>query len=346
MVKQIKIEDAFKLKNTLFLDTRTPKEYQEDHIKNAINVPILSNEERHEIGIIYKQISREKAIDRGMELFPSKIPSIMNIVKGHKDKNIIVYCARGGMRSKIIASLLESIDYNVYQVEGGYKLFRQYMLEQIKNMQVKPELGVLYGLTCSGKTKLLNKFPNSIDLEGMAQHRSSLYGAVGLTPNSQKKFENLLLQKLEELQDEKFIFVEGESRRIGNVIIPEFFWKAMKQGTAVLVKRDLNLRVKEMIDEYFTSEENINQIKKITPTLKRVISKKNKQLVTEALDKGNYQTVGEILLTKYYDPLYSHTINKQNFSFEVCSDDIGEAVRELKNKTLLKSNDAHKTTLK
>ena len=120
MVQKINIAKALEMENILFIDARTPKEYDEDHILSAINVPLLDNQERHEIGVIYKQYSREKAIERGMELFPAKIPSIYNAVKDHRKKTIIVYCARGGMRSGIIASLLESIGFKVLQVEGGY----------------------------------------------------------------------------------------------------------------------------------------------------------------------------------------------------------------------------------
>jgi tRNA 2-selenouridine synthase len=329
MVEKIKIEKVETMENVLLLDARTPKEYEEDHILGAINIPILTDKERHEIGLIFKQISREKAIEKGMKYFPKKIPGIMQVVKDHKDKNIVVYCARGGMRSQVIASLLDSIGFTVFKIEGGYKAFRNFLLKKMDAYQVKPTFVVLYGLTCTGKTKLLQKFPNSIDLEGLAQHRSSLYGAVGLKPHSQKKFENLLMAKLEELKNEKHIIVEGESRRIGDVIIPEFFWKAMKRGKAVLVKRSLSLRVKEMIREYFTSEKNVQQIKKITPGLNRVISKNNRDRVVELLESGNSEEVGNLLLTKYYDPLYSHTLKQQDFVLKIDNDNQDVAIEQL-----------------
>ena len=216
MVQKVIIAKALEMENVLILDARTPKEYAEDHLLGAINVPLLDDQERHEVGIIYRQYSREKAIERGMELFPNKIPSIYHAVKEHKNKTIIVYCARGGMRSGIIASLLESIGFKVLQVEGGYKSFRHYITDQLYNFQLKPKIICLYGLTCSGKTKLLKQFQNSLNLEELAQHRGSLYGGVGLKPNRQKRFENLLLQRLKELNHHNYIFVEGESRKIGN----------------------------------------------------------------------------------------------------------------------------------
>src|SRR3990167_3115854 len=169
MVQKIAIAEALVLPKALFIDARTPKEYAEDHILGAVNVPLLDDQERHEIGIIYKQYSREKAIEKGMELFPAKIPSIYNAVKDHQEKTIVVYCARGGMRSGIIASLLESIGFKVLQIEGGYKSFRHYIVDQLYHFPLKTKIICLYGLTCSGKTTLLKQLPNSLDLEELAQ---------------------------------------------------------------------------------------------------------------------------------------------------------------------------------
>ena len=155
MVTKISITNAFELDNAVLIDTRTPKEYQEDHIIGAISLPILDDQERHEVGLMYKQISQELAIEKGLEFYSKKIPNIVETIKPYKDKTLIIYCARGGMRSGIIASLLESIGMKVYQVEGGYKLFRNYLLEQLNNFKIKPKVYVLHGLTCTGKTDLL-----------------------------------------------------------------------------------------------------------------------------------------------------------------------------------------------
>ncbi len=332
MVQKITPAEAFKLEKALFIDARTPKEYDEDHILGAISVPLLSDQERHEIGIIYKQKSREKAIERGLEIFPSKIPSIYNAVKDHKDKTIIVYCARGGMRSGIIASLIESIGFKVLQMDGGYKEFRHYLLNQLNNFQLKSKIVCLYGLTCSGKTELLKKFPNSLNLEELAQHRGSLYGAVGLKPNSQKKFENLLLQRLTELNREKYIIIEGESRKIGDVEIPLVLWKAMKQGINVLITRSMERRVEEAVKEYFFFPDSIQQIKEITPKLKEVISKEKKKEVIELIEQKDFSAAIKILLENYYDLLYAHTINRQQYAFQVNNDNSEKAVKEIREK--------------
>ncbi len=334
MANKITVEESFKLKDTVFIDARTPQEYEEDHILGAVSVPLLSDEERHEIGIIYKQQSREKAIERGMKLFPAKIPSIYNAVKDHKNKTIIVYCARGGMRSNIIASLLESIGFKVLQLEGGYKSFRNYVLTQLNNFKLKPKIICLYGLTCSGKTNLLEKLPNTLNLEALAQHRGSLYGAVGLKPHSQKKFENLLLNRLKELNEEKYIFVEGESRKIGNAEIPPFFFKAMKKGINILVARSISRRVEEAVKEYFSSPENIKKIKEITPNLRGIINKKSKAEIIQLIDEKKYAEAVKILLEKYYDPLYAHTLKQQDYLFTINNNNnnVEKAVEEIKEK--------------
>ena len=329
-MERISIEKALELKNSLIIDARSPKEFNEDHISGAINVPLLDDKERHEIGLIYKQQSRDKAIARGMELFPSKIPSIFNAVKDHKERNIIVYCARGGMRSKIIASLISSIGYNVFQVTDGYKAFRNYLLNELNDFQIKPKLIVLHGLTCTGKTKLLQQFSNSLDLEHLAQHRGSLYGGIGLKQNSQKRFENLLLQKLTKLNKEKYIIIEGESRRIGDLIIPTFLFKEMNKGINVLVNRSVEKRVEEVIDEYFDNEEKIKKVREITAKLWKVIGKKRREEVIKLIDEKNYQQAARILLEDYYDPLYQHSLKKIKYKFEVNNDNISEAVIKLK----------------
>lgn len=332
MVNKITVQAAFKLKDALFIDARTPKEYEEDHLLGAVNVPLLSDEERHEIGLIYKQQSREKAIEKGLELFPTKIPSIYTAVKDHKNKTLIVYCARGGMRSNIIASLLESVGFKVLQLEEGYKSFRHYLLDQLNNFKLKPEIICLYGLTCSGKTDLLKKLPNALNLEELAQHRGSLYGAIGLTPNSQKKFENLLLDRLKQLNGEKYIFIEGESRKLGNVEIPSFLFKAMKKGINVLITRSTAKRVQEAVKEYFSSPENIEKIKEITPQLKKNIRRENKEEIVKLITEKKYEAAVTILLEKYYDPLYAHTLKQQEYAFTITNDDVEKAAEELTNK--------------
>ncbi|HLD00512.1 MAG TPA: tRNA 2-selenouridine(34) synthase MnmH [Candidatus Nanoarchaeia archaeon] len=351
MVIPIDVETALKIfwseQKVLLIDTRSPKEYELDHLPGAINLPILSNEERAVVGTLYKQVSQEKAVEKGIEFFSKKLPEFIAEINKHKPKEIIIYCWRGGMRSRAVTALLESLGYKVFQLAGGYKNYRYYVREKLQSYSLKPKLVVIWGLTCTGKTKLLAKFPNSLNLEELAQHRGSLYGGIGLKPNSQKKFDNLLLQQLDKLNSEKYIVVEGESRKIGLVEIPPFLYKAMQTGMHILLIKDLNLRAKEAVDEYLSDVDNrtkdtknnnkdntpaITELKTITLSLKKILSRQNKDKIINLIDSQKYIDAAKILLEEYYDPLYYHTLKKIDFDLEVNNDDTNSAVKIITKK--------------
>lgn len=329
MFKTIEVKEALQ-QDAVFIDTRTPKEFAEDHLPNAINLPILSDEERQLVGITYKQVSREKAIEKGIEFFSKKLPDFMKEVDKYKNKKIIFYCWRGGMRSRAVVALLDSLSYNAFQLIGGHKAYRAYVRERLENYQFKPKIIVLWGLTCTGKTELLNQFQNSLDLEGLAQHRGSLYGGIGLTPNNQKKFENLLLQKLDQLNKEEIVLVEGESRKIGDVQIPGFLYQLISNSKNVLITKSLEKRAEFAVKQYFFDKQSIEKIKNVTKSLFKVIPNQQKQEVLNLLENNRLKEAAKILLEHYYDPLYNHTLKEKKFSYIVSNDNLEEAMRLLK----------------
>lgn len=327
MVIKISIEEALETE-AIFIDTRTPKEFEHDHLPGAINLPILTNEERAIIGTLYKQVSQEKAIKQGMQFFSPKLPHFLERINQYKDREIIFYCWRGGMRSRTVVALFAALGYNVKQLSGGHKAYRAYVREQLELFPLKPKLIVLSGLTCTGKTDLIKHFPNSLDLEGLAQHRGSLYGAINLTPNSQIRFENLLYRKLQELNHHDYLFVEGESRRIGDIILPPFLWKAIVNGVHIRITRSLDKRAEACVKEYF-SDKSIDEIISITKRLWKVISKKNKELVLQLLKEKQYKEAAKILLEKYYDPLYQNTLKKYKYVQEINNDDMNNCLQQI-----------------
>ncbi len=332
MLAQITITEALqkqKTENTIFVDTRAPIEFEDDHLSNAINIPIINNQERVIVGTIYKQVSQEKAIDVGMGFYRNRIPLIMKAVEPHKNKIMIVYCWRGGLRSKTIATLLETEGYRVFQLTGGYKAYRSYVREKLKNYAINPKLITLYGMTCTGKTALLKHFPNSIDLEEYAGHRGSMYGGIGIQENSQKRFENLLFQRLEQLKEEKYILVEGESKRVGNVFIPEFFYNAMESGIKVKITRAIEKRAQAAAAEYCDTEEKQEEMRQITKLIRQRMSNKTKEDILIALDKKEYEKAWTLLFTEYYDPLYNHYLDKQEYLATIENDDEEKAVEEI-----------------
>ena len=329
MSEIIEITAALQEKNAVFIDTRSPKEFTEDHIPNAINVPILNNEERAIVGTLYKQVSQEIAIERGMEFFGKNLPSIISAANQQKNKTMIIYCWRGGLRSKTVTSLLESLNYKVRQLKGGYKAYRAHVKEKLEKYHIKPKIVVLYGLTGTGKTELLQKSVNSIDLEAMAGHRGSVYGGIGITQNTQKKFENLLLQKLEELKEEKYILVEGESKRIGDIFIPEIFFKAMENGIKIEIRKPFDERVAFSVATYCNTEEKRKEFLRITKELRKNITNKTKETILDALEKGDATTALATLLKEYYDPLYSHYLDQLKYDATISNAKADDAKKRL-----------------
>ena len=165
-------------------------------------------------------------------------------------------------------------------------------------------------------------------MEGLAQHRGSLFGAIGLIPRTQKNFETLLYFELQKLSKEKYVFVEGESRKIGNITIPEKIFNEMNNGINIQVNSSIECRSKITIQEYLKPE-YIEKIKEIVPNLKRKLSKKQVESMLKAIDEKNYLEFAKILLTQYYDPLYGNSLDKIKYDFTVNSDDIDACVKEL-----------------
>ncbi len=328
-MEKISIEKAWAdYNNCFFVDTRSPKEFEEDHVPGAFSLPIFDDTEREEIGILYKA-DKQKAFDLGLDYYSKKLPRLVEeIRKFPRNKKIIIYCWRGGLRSKAITQLVDLIGCSSYQLDGGYKAYRAFVRENLYAPQNNFNFVVLWGLTGTAKTKIIKRLKPSIDLEGLAQHRSSLFGAVGLKPKSQKMFESLFYLELEKLKGYDFVFIEGESKKIGNVIIPSAIYSNIKRGIKVKIESSLKTRVKNTVKEYFT-EENILQIREIIPQLRQNLGKKRINELLQWLDEGNYEYVAEVLLTQYYDPLYKNTLERIDYDYEIDSDNIEECVKKL-----------------
>ncbi|MFA5142367.1 MAG: tRNA 2-selenouridine(34) synthase MnmH [Candidatus Woesearchaeota archaeon] len=331
MIKTIGVREALALENTVFVDTRTPAEYEEAHIPGAFNMPILSNEERVIIGILYKQKGSEIAVAKGKELFMPRVDEYVHEFDKFKKKTIIVHCWRGGLRSKLITELLIERGFNAIQMIGGHKAYREYVRETLSGYKLKPKLIVLHGLTGTGKTELIQKIDlPKLDLEDIAKHRSSIFGAVGLVPRTQKMFESQLLYELEKLQDSKYVIIEGESRKIGDVTTPDFLFKAMANGIHVRINCSLKSRVDRIVAEYFDTPEKVAIGKKIIPKLRQALSN---QVVDELLllmDNGDYAKVTEIILLNYYDPKYSFSLDQIKYDYSIDEDDMSKTIKKLK----------------
>ena len=327
-MNKISAEEALKLKNAVIIDTRSPREYEKDRIPGSVNIPILDNEERKVVGIMYKE-NPDKATKKGYEYYNKKLPNMLEQFKKlDKKKKIIIYCWRGGMRSQTIVKLVSELGLDALLLEGGYRAYRQYVREQLENYTPSFTFIVLYGLAGSGKTELIKKLKPSIDLEGLAQHRSSNFGAIGLNPREQKLFESLLFVRLKELENEKFVFVEGESHKVGRVFIPNAIFSAMKKGIGVRVNCSIENRAKQIVKDYFTHGEE-DKIREIIVYLKPHLTSKVVERLLKLMDEKNYEEVSKILLQDYYDSKYEHYIAQANCSYTVCNDSMIDCIKEL-----------------
>jgi tRNA 2-selenouridine synthase len=290
------------LNDYIIVDVRSPSEYLKGHIPSSINIPLFSDEERKIIGTIYKQEGKRAAIEQGFNLV--NLPSLVKKFKSFPNKPLVIYCARGGMRSASVGWLLALLDYNISILKGGYKNFRNWVIDQFK----KPyKLKIIGGNTCVGKTDIIKLSSNSIDLEELANHRGSVFGGFDKKQPTQEHFENLLALSLFSCNKE-WIFVEDESRFIGNLRIPTDFYDQMKTSPIIVLQEDLKTRIVRCLKEYqnYKKEDLKNGVKKIEKKLGRMTA----QQVSSFIDDERYRECCEILFS-YYDKSYNYSLTQR-----------------------------------
>jgi tRNA 2-selenouridine synthase len=246
--------------SSLVLDVRTPLEFAEDHIPGAINVPLLSNDERVEIGTLYRQSGPHPARVRGLELTAPKLPALVAEIAGAANgRPILVCCWRGGLRSRTVTAVLELTGYPAVQLAGGYKGYRNHIVGYFASFRSPGPLVVLHGLTGIGKTTFLGQLEGGpwsvIDLEGLACHRGSAFGMLGLEQSlTQKRFESILWDALRRIPPGMPIVLEGESRRIGRVALPGDMYEVMRDGFKVWCEASVATRVRRLLEDYGREE--------------------------------------------------------------------------------------------
>lgn len=296
------------------IDVRSPSEFHEFHLPGSVNVPLFSDEERKEVGTIYKQKSTDKAKEVGIAIYSRKLPDFyekwVQLQREHPEKKAVVTCARGGMRSGSFVSMMLAMKLPVLRLDGGIRSARQYVqmkLEEFAEMDWKTI--VLGGHTGTGKTKWLLELKERgypvIDLEGLASHRGSVFGHIGLPQRSQKQFEFELVNELEKIVDKKTMMIEAESQRIGRIVLPEFILDEKEKGIVIHIEDRMERRVNHIMEDYqpfqFSEDiaQGVNKIKKRLPT-------NVKTRVEETLENQQYEELFRLLLEYYYDPKYTY----------------------------------------
>ena len=312
------------------VDVRTPAEYAHGAIAGAVNIPLFSNGERAEIGALYKQVGRNPAVARGLDLVGGRLREFAAAFEPYRGEAILIYCARGGMRSASVASLLASLGYRVTQLPGGYKAFRNHLLSELERL-VPPELIVIHGQTGVGKTPILQTLENALDLEDLAQHRSSLFGGVNRVPRTQQQFEAELLAALRGLDFARPVWVEGESRKVGPVTIPPGLMKGMKAGTMVLLTASVPTRVRRVIAEYDGDDpRTLPQLEAALRSLAPLFGAARVEALAAELRRGEMARVVETLLREYYDPRYAHAMRGYRYALELSAEDAEGAAAALR----------------
>ncbi|ARD48286.1 tRNA 2-selenouridine(34) synthase MnmH [Sporosarcina sp. P37] len=312
MVRDITLKDALELQKNhshTLVDVRSPKEFEEATIPGSINIPVFTNEERAEVGTLYKQAGKEAAMDRGLVIFSRKLPAFIEEFR-KIETPLTVFCWRGGMRSKTAMTVLELMGIRSSRISGGIHTYRQWVIERLQE-PIKPQLLVLNGYTGSGKTKVLHKLREDgcpvIDLEGMAGHRGSIFGQIGVKPNNQKKFELLLADKLVQYANEPYVFIEGESKRIGQVHMPQLLFAKKEQSPQWIIRLPIEERVEEILSEY-EPEKRPEQFLEAFSRIRKRIHQPVAVQIQDDLENGRFAEAVEQLLTHYYDPQYKHSV--------------------------------------
>ena len=338
-------------KTPIFIDTRTPAEYREAHVWDAINIPLMSDTQRHVIGKTYHHVGRRAAIALGWTMFSPLVQKYLQQFARYRGRRLFVYCWRGGMRSRIVTNLLLRSGYDAVQVTGGYKVYLNQIvwrgLDQFA-AHYPPRFIVLFGSTGTGKTELLTRLSRVtddgdgihsktsipvIDLEGLAGHRSSVYGAVDLVQASQKMFSIGLYHKLHRFRNEPYIFLEGEAHKVGNVHIPTFLQEriAGEHGTIkILITASMERRVALLKNEYLKTPDSVKQIRQATETVRKYIGNKHADHLQALLDVGDYGTFTEWLLVNHYDANYRCHKQGHDYALTASSDDMGACCAQLK----------------
>ena len=350
------LTEAFRsivLEDRPLIDVRAPVEFNKGAFPTATNLPLMNDEERHLIGIRYKEQGNTSAVQLGKELVgplkQERIKAWSDFVQAHPDAYL--YCFRGGQRSQISQAWLKEAGVNITRLKGGYKAFRAFLMSQSEEISSEANTLIIGGRTGSGKTLLINKIQNSIDLEGLANHRGSSFGRFITSQPSQIDFESMLSYALIKHQEQKHkrLVIEDESHNIGQLYIPKPVFDNFRKGRRIILKAPMKERVEITFEEYVKqalldykkqygvdginiwyndANASLNRIKKRLGNERYIVlNKMFYDAFLEQKERGNLELHKrwiEILLKEYYDPMYDYQIEKSEIPtiFEGNADEV------------------------
>lgn len=306
------------------IDARTEAEYAEDHLPDAVNWPTLNNAQRIEVGTTYKQINAFEAKKRGAAMAAINIAGHIHnhVMDKPRDWKPLTYCWRGGKRSGSLSLILSEIGFKVTIIDGGYKAFRAAIVEDIPRLAERLDFRVVCGPTGSGKTRLLQALtdlplkegqpaPQVLDLEALANHRSSVLGVLpGVAQPTQKAFDTLVWNALRRFDPSRPVFVESESKKVGNVAVPVALMDHMRSSPCLNLQLPLEERVALLMEDY---DFFVKDTAYFCDRLEALTSARGKVVVQgwQALARANQcEPVVRGLLTDHYDPVYLQSMQR------------------------------------
>ena len=312
VVQKVDILEFLKLSEIIpVADVRSPSEYGSGHIPGAVNIPLFDDKERAAVGTKYKKEGRLPAILEGLKhsgpVLQSKLEQALKIAK---NKQLLLHCWRGGMRSEAMAWLFSLGDIEVKVLDGGYKSYRQHILG---NLDEKRKMIVLGGMTGSSKTHIIRHIKllgqQVIDLENLANHKGSAFGALGQQPQpSTEHFANILYTEWNKLNGDLPIWVEDESRNIGSVFMPDGFYLNMQDTPAIVLVVDIKTRLPRLMEEYSAYPPEVLEAS-VLKISKRLGGDKTRDAIT-AVETADFAKAIEIVLY-YYDKAYLFGLKKK-----------------------------------
>ncbi|TRD23337.1 tRNA 2-selenouridine(34) synthase MnmH [Palleronia caenipelagi] len=310
------LSDITKAGFNTIIDVRAPSEFAEDHIPGAINLPVLDDSERARVGTIYVQQSAFLARKIGAALVSRNAARHIEgpLAEHEGDWRPLVYCWRGGQRSNSFASILSQIGWRVSVLEGGYQSYRRLVKARLYDTRFPSPVILLDGNTGTAKTAILHAAEKAgaqvIDLEGLANHRGSLFGAQGVQP-SQKAFESALAARVAALDPDRPVFIEAESSKIGERIVPPALWSAMRTAPRVVIEAELDTRASYLVRAY---KDAISDPARLDTILQSMLRLQGHERVTEwrnLAEAGDMRTLAKDLMEHHYDPRYDRQRHRQ-----------------------------------
>ncbi len=327
-MQEVEFSSLEDLKPDIIIDARSPREFEHSHISEAVNVFALNDDEHEEVGTIYKQSSKHHAKVLGASyICKNASQHLLELEKTLKaGSKVFIYCARGGMRSGSLGTILDQVGFRVFRLKGGYKAYRREVLDFLEN-DIDMDFITLFGNTGCGKTKLIHALNPSIDLEGLANHQGSSFGLIHGKQPSMKAFQNELFSALKAVQKERFCFIEGESRKIGSISLPKPLYEKMQNGVSVWVESRMEFRVQRILEDYesISDEYFYSSMEKIKP----YIQKSAKDEIISSYKKDDMENVAFLLLENYYDKVYKKP-SRVDFTVRF-NEDINSSLEKLRD---------------